>query len=195
MTYKGDEYNSYDNEYSGDIIIPENVTVDGTVYSVTSLGDYCFYGCSGLTSITIPNSVTSFGERCFSFCYSLTSITIPNSVTNFGNSCFAFCRGLTSITMLPPAPPTLGSKIFDEVLLETVYVADDDAKTLYEAEEPWNEYEVVTLNTGVENAQMGEVPSCITGCYDLNGRRVSGKQSGPVIVRYSDGSTRKVVAK
>ena len=39
-------------------VIPETVSVDGTAYSVTSLGSSCFFGCSGLTSITIPNSVT-----------------------------------------------------------------------------------------------------------------------------------------
>ena len=44
--------------YSGEIVIPETVIVDGTSYSVTSLGDGCFEACSSLTSITIPNSVT-----------------------------------------------------------------------------------------------------------------------------------------
>ena len=49
--------------------------------SVTSIGDYAFYNCTGLTSITIPNSVTSIGSSAFSRCKGLTSITIPNSVT------------------------------------------------------------------------------------------------------------------
>ena len=59
--------------------------------SVTSLGDCCFSGCSGLTSITIPNSVTSLGGYCFSGCSGLTSITIPNSVTSLEYSCFWSC--------------------------------------------------------------------------------------------------------
>ena len=54
--------------YSGEIVIPEKVTVDGTVYSVTSLGEECFYFCKSLTSITIPNSVTSLGGSCFYYC-------------------------------------------------------------------------------------------------------------------------------
>ena len=65
VTFQGDSYDSYKNEYSGDVIIPENVTVDGTVYAVTSLGDNCFSWCSDLTSITIPNTVTSLGAFCF----------------------------------------------------------------------------------------------------------------------------------
>ena len=69
VTYKGSSYNSYDNEYSGEVVIPENFIYDGITYSVTSLGDYCFRGCTGLTSITIPNSVTSLGEGCFSSCF------------------------------------------------------------------------------------------------------------------------------
>ena len=59
VTYKGSNPGEYYHEYAGNIVIPEKVTVDGTVYSVTSLGDWCFYYCMSLTSITIPSSVTS----------------------------------------------------------------------------------------------------------------------------------------
>ena len=49
----------------GDLCIPESISVEGTIYVVTSLGYDCFEGCTGLTSITIPNSVTSLGIHCF----------------------------------------------------------------------------------------------------------------------------------
>ena len=58
VTYKGSNPSEYGG-YTGNIVIPEKVTVDGTVYSVTSLVDWCFYYCMSLTSITIPSSVTS----------------------------------------------------------------------------------------------------------------------------------------
>ena len=58
VTYRGDSYNSYNNEHSGQVTIPETVTYNSKTYSVTSIGYYAFYNCSGLTSVTIPNSVT-----------------------------------------------------------------------------------------------------------------------------------------
>ena len=65
--------------------------------SVTSIGDYAFYGCTGITSIEIPNSVTSIGSRAFFDCDSLTGIEIPNSVTSIGEYAFSGCSSLTSI--------------------------------------------------------------------------------------------------
>ena len=94
VTYRGDHYSSYDNEYAGEVIIPETVTYYGTTYSVTSIGDRAFCYCSSLTSITIPNSVTSIGNYAFSGCSSLTSVTLPNSVMEIGKGAFRDCSGL-----------------------------------------------------------------------------------------------------
>ena len=76
------------NKYTGDKCIPKFISVEGTIYVVTSLGNWCFSGCTGLTSIDIPNSVTSLADGCFEGCTGLTSIDIPNSVTSLGVSCF-----------------------------------------------------------------------------------------------------------
>ena len=91
------EVTSNSNKYSGEVVIPESVIYDGVNYSVTSIGDYAFRDCSGLTSITIPNYVTSIGYAAFYGCSSLTSITIPNSVTSIGDYAFGTCHGLTSV--------------------------------------------------------------------------------------------------
>ena len=75
----------------------------------------------------------------------MTSITIPNSVTSLGEDCYWNCSSLTSIYMLPSTPPSTGDWIFDYTPLETVYVVDEDAKTAYQAQAPWNEYEIVVM--------------------------------------------------
>lgn len=67
------------------------------IYGVTSLGNNCFYNCSDLTSVIIPNSVTSIGYSCFRGCHGLTSIIIPSSVTSLGNYCFRTCNSLISV--------------------------------------------------------------------------------------------------
>ena len=64
--------------YSGKVVIPESVEHEGAAYSVTSIGWNAFYGCSGLTSVTIPNSVTSIGDGAFYRCSGLTSVHISD---------------------------------------------------------------------------------------------------------------------
>ena len=81
-------YVSYGGDYTGPVTIPERVTYDGATYSVTSIGEFAFKDCTGLTSVTIPTSVTSIGEEAFRGCTGLTSVTIPNSVTEIGYSAF-----------------------------------------------------------------------------------------------------------
>ena len=78
-------------KYKGVVDIPATVSHEGETYTVTKIGDNAFYGCSGLTSITIPNSVTSIGDRTFYCCSNLTSVTIPNSVTSIGDYAFQEC--------------------------------------------------------------------------------------------------------
>ena len=68
VTYKGNSYDSYSNEYSGAVTIPASVTYYGRTYSVTSIGNAAFYDCSGLTSVVIPNSVKSIGYDAFADC-------------------------------------------------------------------------------------------------------------------------------
>lgn len=87
---------------SGELTLPN---------SVTSIGDYAFEDCAGLTSITIPNSVTSIGYGAFNGCTGLTSITIPESVTSIGDFAFRGCTGLTSIT-IPDSVTSIGDYAF-----------------------------------------------------------------------------------
>ena len=87
VTFMDKSYNSY----SGTVVIPEFVTYNGNTFSVTSIGSSAFCSCSGLTSVTIPNSVTSIGNYAFRDCSGLTSVTIPNSVTSIVRAAFYGC--------------------------------------------------------------------------------------------------------
>ena len=97
--------------------------------------------------------------------------------------------------MLPSTPPSTGSNIFYNAPLETVYVVDEDAKTAYQAQEPWNQYAIVVMPTGIEELETDKTSPSIVGYYDLSGRPINGKQRGAVILRYSDDSSRKVMVK
>ena len=99
------------NGYSGDIVIPKSVTYEEITYSVTSIGKYAFWNCSGLTSITLPESVASIGAYAFDGCSILTSITIPERVTSIENGAFRGCSGLISIT-IPEGVTSIGIYAF-----------------------------------------------------------------------------------
>ena len=110
VTYQKFESDYY-SDYSGSVVIPEKFTYEGVEYSVTTIGNFAFFRCSGLTSVTIPNSVTFIGDDAFFRCSGLTSVTIPNSVTSIGNSAFSRCNSLTSVT-IPNSVTSIGNYAF-----------------------------------------------------------------------------------
>ncbi|MDD6851218.1 MAG: leucine-rich repeat protein, partial [Bacteroidales bacterium] len=88
---------------------------------VKSIGHSAFRGCSGLTSVTIPNSVTSIDAYAFRGCSGLKSVTIPNSVTSIGASAFYNCSGLTSVT-IPNSVTSIGNYAFQGCIgLKTIF--------------------------------------------------------------------------
>ena len=80
--------------------------------SVTEIGEYAFYDCSGMTSVTILNSVNSIGANAFDGCSGLTSVIIPNSVNSIGANAFDGCSGLTSV-IIPNSVNSIGANAFD----------------------------------------------------------------------------------
>ncbi len=96
---------------SGNIVIPNSITIDANNYSVTAIGAAAFSGCNSLTSVTIPNSVTLIGQRAFYGCSDLASVNIPNSVASIGYGAFDGCSGLTSVA-IPNSVTSIGSGAF-----------------------------------------------------------------------------------
>ena len=72
-------------------------------------------------------------------------------------------------------------------------MVDEDAKKAYQAIYPWSAYKIVVIPTGIEEVETDKTAPTIVGYYDLNGKIINGKQRGTVIVRYSDGTTRKLL--
>ena len=97
ISCRGTYSSDYKNEYTGNVVIPESVTYDGKTYSVTAIDNDTFENCSGLTSVSIPNSVTSIGSCAFDGCSGLTSVTIPNSVSSIENATFQDCSSLNFV--------------------------------------------------------------------------------------------------
>ena len=97
--------------YSGVINIPKEVIYMSRTRKVTSIGRQAFYDCSGLTSVTIPNTITAIGESAFYYCRNLISVTIPNSVTTIGDHAFNRCSSLTSVT-IPNSVTHIGGYAF-----------------------------------------------------------------------------------
>ena len=88
-----------------------NITSISFPNSVASIGKQAFFCCSGLTSLTIPSSVSSIGVSAFGGCSSITDLTIPNSITTIDNGVFAGCKSLTSLT-IPSSVSSIGANAF-----------------------------------------------------------------------------------
>ena len=110
VTYRGTNVH-YHNGYSGSITIPETITYNGRTYAIRSIGNSAFQDCSGLTSVTIPNSLMSIRYYAFYGCSSLTTITLPNSVTSIEERAFSNCTSLPSIT-IPNSVTSIGINAF-----------------------------------------------------------------------------------
>ena len=159
VIYRGEDF-GYLGEYSGKVIIPATVIYKGTTYNVTSIGDYAFYFCDGLTSITIPNSVTSIGDYAFGGCTGLTSVTIPNSVTTIGSSAFEYCSGLTSIE-IPNSVTSIGYDAFRGCTGLTSIIVDD-GNSIYDSRNGCNAIIETGSNTLIKGCKNTIIPNSVT---------------------------------
>ena len=127
-------------------------------YGITSIGDYAFMGCTGMTEMTLPNSVTSIGDNAFEGCSGLTELTLPNSVTSIGGDyAFAYCSDLSKITSLAEIPPMCGRKVFDGVnKTNCELIVPIMSVTAYKQAEVWNEFSNIMGFSGVEVTVAGK---------------------------------------
>ena len=162
--------------------------------SVTSISGWAFYGCSRLTSLNIPSGVTKIGESAFQGCSGLTSLTIPSSVTWIGREAFSGCSGLTSIYVYPENLPELGTDIFTGCNAQncTVYVPKGTVDAYKSSKFGYFENIVEFDATGIDKVATSTNAKEVSR-YSANGQRLSAPAKGLNIVKYSDGSVKKVV--
>ena len=169
LSYGSSSNKSY---VSGTLKIPSTIKCNGVTYKVTTIGSSAFRKCTGLTSVTIPNSVTKIGRDAF-----------------YG------CNNLKTIYSYAATPPTMSSNAFSSYKSATLYVPKG-CVDVYKAASYWSDfYNIVEGNyvSGADDVIADEAAGEIVGYYNLQGVLSAEPWSGLNIVVYSDGSRRKVV--
>ena len=161
--------------------------------SVTLIDAFAFEGCSGLTSLTLPSSITSINLGVFRGCSGLTSLTIPSSVTLIDDYAFAYCSGLTSIYVYPEKVPILRKDTFSGCDAKncTVYVPTGTYDDYWLSDFGYFENIVEFDATGIDKVTTSNDAKELSR-YSVNGQRLSAPTKGLNIVKYSDGSVKKV---
>ncbi len=139
---------------------------------MTTIGDYSFKGCSGLTSLTIPSGVKSIGYESFSDCNSLTSVIIPPSVTSISSYAFYGCDNLTSVYMNCFVPLSIGSTTFSNRSNATLYVPMG-TKEAYESADYWKDFkEIIEVGGIIAADDFAACPGGLGSTLSINMKNV-----------------------
>ena len=164
--------------------------------SILWIDKYTFYGCSGLTTLTLPAGIDWIGDYAFYGCSGLTSINLPASILSIGDYAFSYCRGLTSIYVYAEKVPRISRYSFEDCGARscTLYVPkgtyDNYRLSVFGYFENIVEFDATGIDKTITSTDVEEVSR-----YSLNGQRLAVPVKGLNIVKYSDGTVRKVVVK
>ena len=162
--------------------------------SISEIGDFAFSDCSGLTSLTLPAGITEIGERAFQGCSGLTSLNLPVGITSIGERAFWYCSGLASVYVYAEKVPKIGEDVFKycDAKKCILYVPKGTYDDYWLSDfgnyfENIVEFEATGIDKTTTSTDVEEVSR-----YSVNGQRLVGPTKGLNIVKYSDGSVKKV---
>ena len=190
---------------SGDVKIEASVVIDGTTYEVTAIASEAFKGCTGLTSVEIPNSITTIGENAFEGCTGLCVIMIGNGIKEIASKAFANIfssnartrSGVDGLHVYCNAEvvPATSADAFEgtDIANATLHVLDDLVET-YKSVSPWNGFGTIIglSGTGIKTISIDTSDASI---FDLQGNRLNNLQKGVNVVRTKDGKMKKIFVK
>ena len=154
VSYRGSDEEIYLDRYTGNIVIPKSVQYGGNTYSVTRIGGSAFDGCSGLTSVSIPDGVREIALNAFLGCKGLTSVTIPGSVNYIGDSAFGGCTNLNNIYSAIQTPFAISGNVFSTYSTATLTVPKG-TKSAYQATAGWNKFYYINDGMEFERGNIG----------------------------------------
>ena len=163
---------------------------------VTQIGNSAFYGCSSLKSLTLPSGVTQIGEMTFYRCSSLASLTLPSSLREISVDAFLECENIETIYsyMPDPLPLYFEKSVMDNAIL---YVPKGSYQN-YVLADYWKEFKNIKEfdpeTAGINNTHSTDKAKELSR-YAVNGQRLATPAKGLNIVRYSDGTVKKVMEK
>ena len=114
-------------QYSGDVVVPASITVDGVEYAVTAIGKNAFEFCDKLTSVVIPEGVTSIGNEAFVTCPFLATVEFPASLREIGQDAFYASSRLRSV-QLPEGLERIGRGAFHYSGMEAIVIPSTVSK-------------------------------------------------------------------
>ena len=161
-----------------------------------SYAHHLYLNGTEVTDFDIPNNVTSIGRYAFGGCTSLTSVTIPNSVTSIGDEAFRNCSGLTSVISLSTNPKAIYGSTFDkDVFYNATLFVPIGTKDIYKSTEGWKKFVFIEegIPDGIQKIEAARPEE--RERYLMNGTNTSHPQKGLNIIKYNDGTSKKVIIK
>ena len=180
-----------------------------TIHSdVTEIGSSAFWGCTGLKDVSFyingdfetyltknhPHIDVNCGIEYYLNGKKITSVVIPSTITTLGEYVFQNCRDLTSVTVSWQSPISAGSAFYGVDRSKCTLYVPQGTEQDYWLADVWGDFgKIVEYDpTGIDRVTTSTDAKELSR-YSVNGQRLSAPAKGLNIVKYSDGSVKKVV--